>query len=64
MDSIRKKPARGDGLGLIHMRERLTLVHGELLVESQPGAGTTVIARVPVPAAGDALEPGLPLDGV
>ena len=59
----REEAARGDGLGLIHMRERLTLVDGELLVESQPGAGTTVIARVPVPASGDALEPGLPLDG-
>jgi PAS domain S-box-containing protein len=54
----------GDGLGLIHMRERLTLVNGELLVESRPGAGTTVIARVPIPTTGDALEPRLPLDGV
>ena len=59
-----EEAARGDGLGLIHMRERLTLVNGELLVESRPGAGTTVIARVPIPATGDALEPGLPLDGV
>ena len=58
-----EEAAKGDGLGLIHMRERLTLVDGELLVESQPGAGTTVIARVPIPTVGDAFEPGLPLGG-
>ena len=59
-----EEAAKGDGLGLIHMRERLTLVNGELLVESRPGAGTTVIARVPMPTTGDALEAGLPLDAV
>ena len=58
-----EEAARGDGLGLIHMRERLTLVDGELLVESRPGAGTTVIARVPIPTTDDAFEPRLPLDG-
>jgi PAS domain S-box-containing protein len=36
------------GLGLISMRERLQLVHGELSVKSQPGAGTTIRARVPL----------------
>jgi len=36
------------GLGLISMRERLQLVHGELLVKSQPGVGTTIRARVPL----------------
>lgn len=36
------------GLGLISMRERLQLVHGELLVKSKPGAGTTIYARVPL----------------
>ena len=38
----------GHGLGLISMRERLQLVHGELSVKSQPGAGTTIRARVPL----------------
>jgi signal transduction histidine kinase len=37
-----------EGLGLISMRERLQLVHGELSVESKPGAGTTIYARVPL----------------
>jgi PAS domain S-box-containing protein len=39
------------GLGLISMRERLQLVHGELSVKSQPGTGTTIRARVPLEAA-------------
>jgi len=39
------------GLGLISMRERLQLVHGELSVKSKPGAGTTIRARVPLRAA-------------
>jgi signal transduction histidine kinase len=38
------------GLGLISMRERLQLVHGELSVKSKPGAGTTIRARAPVKA--------------
>jgi two-component system, NarL family, sensor histidine kinase UhpB len=39
--------ARG-GLGLAGMRERITLVGGELEIESSPGAGTTIFARIPV----------------
>jgi PAS domain S-box-containing protein len=39
------------GLGLISMRERLQLVHGELSVKSKPGAGTTIHARVRLKAA-------------
>jgi signal transduction histidine kinase len=35
------------GLGLISMHERLRLVNGELFIQSQPGRGTTVVARVP-----------------
>jgi signal transduction histidine kinase len=36
------------GLGLITMRERLAIVNGELFIESRPGAGTIVTARVPL----------------
>jgi two-component system, NarL family, sensor histidine kinase DevS len=40
--------ARGDGLGLIGMRERIGLLGGRVTVESRPGAGTTFVAEVPV----------------
>jgi PAS domain S-box-containing protein len=38
------------GLGLISMRERIQLVGGEFSVESEPGCGTTIRARVPYAA--------------
>jgi PAS domain S-box-containing protein len=37
----------GRGLGLTSMKERLKLVGGELLIESRPRRGTTIVARVP-----------------
>jgi signal transduction histidine kinase len=40
--------ARGDGLGLVGMRERVGLVGGRLRLESAPGTGTTVRAEVPL----------------
>ena len=36
------------GLGLTSMRERLKLVAGELVIDSKPDSGTTVVARVPL----------------
>ena len=39
------------GLGLTSMRERLKLVAGELSIESRPGRGTTIVARVPLSTA-------------
>ena len=39
----------GDGLGLLAMKERLSLVGGECTIESRPGAGTRIHARVPLP---------------
>lgn len=45
-DEIRKSQARS--LGLIGMAERLSLVGGTLEIESAPGRGTRVRARVPV----------------
>jgi len=37
-------------LGLLGMRERASLVGGELEIESSPGAGATVFLRIPIPA--------------
>jgi len=39
---------QGSGLGLTSMKERLHLVNGQLLVESTPHLGTTILARVPL----------------
>jgi signal transduction histidine kinase len=38
----------GDGLGLVGMKERVGLLGGRLALESTEGAGTTVVAEVPV----------------
>jgi signal transduction histidine kinase len=40
--------ARAEGLGLLGMRERLALVDGTIVIESRPGAGTTLVAEVPL----------------
>jgi signal transduction histidine kinase len=37
-----------DGLGLLGMGERLTLLGGKLKIESSHGAGTTIVAEVPL----------------
>jgi PAS domain S-box-containing protein len=39
------------GIGLISMRERIRLVGGRLLVKSEPGRGTEILAEVPVSAS-------------
>jgi PAS domain S-box-containing protein len=46
----------GKGFGLISMRERAALVAGTLAVESNPGAGATIVVRIPaayVPSGGN-----------
>ena len=43
-----KRASNGHGLGLTSMKERLRLVNGELFIDSEPGHGTTVLARVPL----------------
>ena len=36
------------GLGLLSMEERIRLVNGQLAIESEPGRGTSIHARVPI----------------
>ncbi|SEL69071.1 sensor histidine kinase [Streptacidiphilus jiangxiensis] len=41
-------PRQDGGFGLVGMRERIASVAGTLQIESEPGAGTGISARVPV----------------
>ena len=45
------KPGKSGRLGLRGMRERAALLGGSVDVESEPGAGTTITARIPVRSA-------------
>ena len=46
--------APGTGFGLAGMRQRVARVAGSLAIESEPGSGTAMSARVPAIAAGSA----------
>jgi PAS domain S-box-containing protein len=47
---------KGPGLGLMSMGERLKPIGGTLVIDSQLERGTTIRARVPMAAAGDAAS--------
>jgi signal transduction histidine kinase len=38
-----------ESLGLVSMNERLEAMNGKLKVESEPGAGTKITAKIPYP---------------
>jgi two-component system NarL family sensor kinase len=48
-DAAATQSDRAQGLGLRGMRERLALVGGDLSIDSRPGLGTHLLARVPLP---------------
>ena len=48
VDATRHSPDPARALGLAGMEERVSLLGGELTVESFPGRGTTVSARIPM----------------
>lgn len=49
---------KGSGLGLTSMKERLRLVSGELLLETQLDRGTTIRARVPLSLRAESASAG------
>jgi len=48
-------PGSPRGLGLAGLTDRISIVHGALRIDSQPGRGTTLHAEIPLPAP-DALH--------
>ena len=46
-----EEASRNGGLGLVSMRERVRVVDGRFSLESRPGAGTRILASVPLVAA-------------
>ena len=49
---FRTDPERiSSGLGIVSMKERIRLVNGSLSITSRPGAGTEVLATVPISGA-------------
>lgn len=48
--TVSPTPRAGERVGLPGMRERLLLLGGRFRIQSRPGAGTRVLAEVPLPA--------------
>lgn len=47
--AVRERASAGDSIGLLGMKERATLLGGQLAIESIPGLGSTVRMRCPLP---------------
>lgn len=45
---LNTRDPKGTGLGLFGMRERAELVHGQLIIVSEVGVGTTIHLRIPL----------------
>ncbi len=55
-----RTPAAWAHLGLHGMRERAALLGGTVTIESTPGEGTTIYARIPTAGATDGTDPDPP----
>ena len=53
-----RRPARGSGLGLLGMEERVRLLGGRIAIESAPGQGTAIRVRFPLTPSHDSGNPG------
>jgi signal transduction histidine kinase len=52
-EAVIKSSVPSRRLGLLGMKERVALVGGTLTIESTPGGGTTIFARIPLPVDGE-----------
>jgi len=50
---VRGSAGPGETVGLSSMRDRVALLGGSLEIRSEPGIGTSVVAEIPLPAAGE-----------
>jgi len=50
---VRGNAGPGETVGLSSMRDRVALLGGSLQIRSEPGLGTSVVAEIPLPAAGE-----------
>jgi signal transduction histidine kinase len=56
-DDAPRPPATGSGFGLTAMRQRLSRLAGTLAIESEPGGGTAISARLPAIAPQAGVSP-------
>ena len=48
MEELKTMGAKRSGIGLLGMRERVAAIGGRLFIDSAPGKGTTVRAKIPI----------------
>jgi signal transduction histidine kinase len=53
---VRGSAGPGETVGLSSMRDRVALLNGNLQIRSEPGLGTSVVAEIPLSAAGEEEE--------
>jgi PAS domain S-box-containing protein len=53
---VRGSAGPGERMGLFSMRDRVVLLSGNLQIRSEPGFGTSVVAEIPLPVAGEEEE--------
>jgi signal transduction histidine kinase len=53
-----KPPGKEGGFGLFNIRESIEGIGGEFTVESKPGGGTSMTARVPLPPKSPPTQKG------
>jgi PAS domain S-box-containing protein len=53
---VRGSAGPGEAVGLSSMRDRVAMLGGSLRIRSEPGLGTSVVAEIPLSAAGEEEE--------